>query len=145
MISKQNNSNSLIIILHEIYGINQHMQLICEHYRIKEYDVLCPNLLNENMVFNYNETEYAYQYYMGKINFESSFLKVRKTILKLRDQYQYIILVGYSIGASIAWLLSNENDLIDGVVGFYGSRIRDFLELTPKCPVILFFPKHENQ
>lgn len=52
--------------------------------------------------------------------------------------------VGYSVGATIAWLCSAERGLCDGVVGYYGSRIRQYPDLTPACPVLLFMPREEK-
>jgi len=34
--------------------------------------------------------------------------------------------------------------MIDGVVGYYGSRIRDYIDVTAKCPVTLFFAAEEK-
>lgn len=62
----------------------------------------------------------------------------------MKPKYKHIFIVGYSIGATVAWLCSAENNKCDGVIGYYGSRIRDYAELTPKCPVLLFFPKEEK-
>ncbi|MGP3739928.1 hypothetical protein ACTWKB_15960 [Bacillus sp. 4A_MP2] len=35
------------------------------------------------------------------------------------------------------------DQLFTGVIGFYGSRIRDFLDMTPTCNMLLFFPEVE--
>ena len=53
-------------------------------------------------------------------------------------------LIGYSIGATIAWLCSGEDIMCDGIIGYYGSRIRDYMSITPKCPVLLIFPTEEK-
>ncbi|HEX3032871.1 MAG TPA: dienelactone hydrolase family protein, partial [Bacillota bacterium] len=37
-----------------------------------------------------------------------------------------------------------EESLCDKVVGFYGSRIRDYLEVSPQCPVLLILPDQEK-
>lgn len=34
--------------------------------------------------------------------------------------------------------------MCDGVIGYYGSRIRDYVEIIPKCPVLLFFPSKDE-
>ncbi|MGV8905417.1 MAG: dienelactone hydrolase family protein [Acetobacterium sp.] len=39
-------SDSAIIILHEIYGINPHIASVCNTYFSKGYDVYCPNWLD---------------------------------------------------------------------------------------------------
>lgn len=37
-----------IIIIHEIYGINQFIKNVCEKIRLAEYDIYCPNLIGKN-------------------------------------------------------------------------------------------------
>lgn len=53
MLSIRNGSETVIIVLHEIYGVNQHIKLICGHFSLKGYDVMCPNLININTSFSY--------------------------------------------------------------------------------------------
>lgn len=80
---------------------------------------------------------------MENISFESTSLVVENLIVKYRKEYKYIFLVGYSVGAKIGWLCSDKSDIINGVIGYYGSRIRDYLYVRTKCPVLLFFSNKE--
>ena len=48
------------------------------------------------------------------------------------------------MGATIAWLCSGERNICSGIIGYYGSRIRDYMNITPKCPTLLIFPTEEN-
>ncbi|MDI5811330.1 DUF535 family protein, partial [Salmonella enterica subsp. enterica serovar Anatum] len=41
-----------------------------------------------------------------------------------------------SVGATLAWL-SAASGLCDGVVCYYGSRIRQYLHLAPLCPTLV--------
>ena len=144
MLSIKNNSDTVIILLHEIYGINQFMKITCDHFSMNGYDVICPDLITTNQPFNYNQEKVAYQHFVENVGFESAYQEVRKLILQARTQYEFVFLVGYSIGATIAWLLSNENNICNGVIGYYGSRIRDYTKLSPKCPVLLLFAREEE-
>ena len=63
--------------------------------------------------------------------------------LFVRRKYKKVYVLGYSVGATLAWLCS-QTGLCDVSIGFYGSRIRDYLEIKPKCPVLLFFPSEEK-
>jgi dienelactone hydrolase len=54
------------------------------------------------------------------------------------------LVVGFSVGATVAWLCSQEPDLCNAVIGFYGSRIRDYLDIEVRCPVLLFVPTEEK-
>ena len=54
-------------------------------------------------------------------------------------------LIGFSVGAAAAWLVSGTDisDKADRAVCFYGSRIRHHLDISPVIPVDAIFPAHE--
>jgi dienelactone hydrolase len=130
------------IVLHEIYGVNDHMKRICRQLESQGFDVICPNLIERDLPFSYKEGKIAYQHFTGNIGFEKASEQVINLIVELKRTYKQVVMMGYSIGATIAWICSTEV-MIDGVVGFYGSRIRDYLNIQPKCPVLLFYPEKE--
>lgn len=138
------NSDSVIIVLHEIYGINQHIQMVCEKFSMNGYDIICPNLIDLTQPFNYDLEEEAYQHFMNNIGFDSAVQQVKQVIIQSKKQYKNIYLLGYSVGATIAWLCSGEENMCNGIIGYYGSRIRDYMNITPKCPVLLIFPNEEK-
>lgn len=102
----------------------------------------CPNVL-ERDTFDYSQEEAAYRHFMEHVGFFSAAQKIKDLLLAVKDEYEKIYIIGFSIGATVAWLCGEE-DCVDGIVGYYGSRIRDYLELTPQCPVMLFFPQEEQ-
>lgn len=142
MIKIENNANQLIIVLHEIYGINAHITGVCEAFAAEGFDVICPNLLNRDKPFSYIEEEKAYRNFMDHVGFNDAFKQVKMILRDVKDKYAKIYIVGFSVGATVAWLCTEEN--VDGVVGYYGSRIRDFRDVSPQCPVLLFFPEEEE-
>lgn len=140
----KNNSSTLIIVLHEIYGINTHIQSVCNDFAATgALDVLCPNLLSTERVYTYSQTAEAYQSFTQQVGFVPAAQQVDSLCRMLRDQYDKLFIVGFSVGATVAWLCS-QNGIYDGVIGYYGSRIRDFTATTPSCPVLLFFPSRED-
>ncbi|MBX4265444.1 dienelactone hydrolase family protein [Clostridium estertheticum] len=139
-----NNSNYVIIVLHEIYGINQHIRFVCEKFSMDGYDIICPNLINLNHPFNYDQQYEAYHHFIKNIGFGLAFNQVKRLIIQAKKQYRYVYLLGYSIGATIAWLCSGEDIMCDGIIGYYGSRIRDYMSVAPKCPVLLIFATEEK-
>jgi len=136
-------SDKLIIVVHEIYGINQHMVDLCKVFSEQNFDIICPNLLEQDIPFDYPQEEKAYRNFMDNVGFTNALHKVKKLLLTIQDEYSRIFIIGFSVGATIAWLCSEE-DCVDGIVGYYGSRIRDYVNIYPKCPVLLFFPKVEK-
>ncbi|MBV7509034.1 dienelactone hydrolase family protein [Bacillus sp. sid0103] len=142
MIQLHQKSDTVIIVIHEIYGINQHMQSFCELLSKQSFDVICPNLLERVTPFDYSEEEVAYRNFMVNVGFADALHKIKDIVSDVKDEYQKIFIIGFSVGATVAWLCSEEEG-VDGIVGYYGSRIRDYVELTPKCPTTLFFPQEE--
>lgn len=61
-------------------------------------------------------------------------------------RYRPDALVGFSAGATAAWIASADPACrnLRLAILFYGSRIRDFRHLRPCCPVRLYFAEHEE-
>ncbi|MGG1397549.1 dienelactone hydrolase family protein [Bacillus salipaludis] len=135
-------SDDLIIVIHEIYGINQHIKNFCDLLSKQDFDVICPNLLEREQSFDYSEEEIAYLNFMENVGFSDAVHKIKKLLLSVKNDYQKIYMIGFSVGATVAWLCSEE-ECLDGVVGYYGSRIRNYKQIVPLCPTILFFPQEE--
>lgn len=137
MLTFKSGADTAIIVLHEIYGVNRHMIEVCEKYAEAGYDVCCPNLLDTEGSFTYAQQEDAYQYFKKNVGF-AIHIKVNEFIRQLRKEYEKIILLGFSVGATIAWRCTVDG-LCDAMAGCYGSRIRDYLDVVPQCPALLIF------
>jgi len=136
------NSTAAIIVVHEIYGINEHMKRVCETLTACGFDVFCPNLLDQASSFDYSEEAKAYSYFMENVGFTHASAAIRKLVSDIKEKYAKIYIVGFSVGATVAWL-SSEDRRVDRIVGYYGSRIRDYMDIAPQCPVLLFYPQEE--
>lgn len=142
MIKIQKDHDRLVIVLHEIYGVNDHMRGVCEEIASKQFDVICPNLLHMEGAFPYEKGEEAYRHFMDHVGFDCAFAQVKDLIQSEKKRYAQVFLLGFSVGATIAWMCSTEE--IDGIVAYYGSRIRDFTNLSPTCPALLFFSEEKS-
>lgn len=136
-------SDNLVIVIHEIYGINQHIKNFCELLSKQNYDVISPNLLEREQPFDYSDEELAYLNFIENVGFSEAVHKIKKLLLDIQKKYEKIYIIGFSVGATVAWLCSEE-ECLDGVVGYYGSRIRNYTQIEPLCPTILFFPEEEQ-
>lgn len=135
-------SENAVIILHEIYGLNQFILDVCNQYSEKGYDVFCPDLLGNNKVYSYAEADKAYQNFDKEIK-HSSHKHLLKLGERIKSKYKHLFIIGFSVGATVAWSIL-ENELFDGAVLYYGSRIRDNMQIVPKCPTLLIFAEHEQ-
>lgn len=63
---------------------------------------------------------------------------------RLRER-PFDLALGFSVGASALWLCLAEDTpcLPRRAALYYGSRIREHTELTPRCPTRLIFAEHE--
>lgn len=137
-----NDNDKAIIVIHEIYGINKHMEDVCQYYFAKGYDIYCPDLLNRGNHFDFSQREEAYFYFTNNIGFDVFHL-INTQIEQLKKLYKKVILMGFSIGATVAWRCTSSG-LCDGMIGYYGSRIRDYMSVIPKCPSLLLFAREDS-
>lgn len=130
-----------IILIHEIYGKNHFIDAQCNKFRSLGFDVYCPDLLDEN-VFSYGEQNDAYAYFYENVGL-NAYHQIWELLDKIKCRYEKIYMIGYSVGAALAWRCS-ENPNCSGVVACYGSRIRDFADVRPRCPVFLVFAEEDS-
>lgn len=100
-----------------------------------------PNLLNKES-YSYKQAADAYSYFMNEIGFHV-YEQINALVNILKEKYDNIFILGFSVGATIAWR-SSENSMCDGVIACYGSRIRDYMDVKPLCQVLLIFAKEDS-
>ncbi|QHI71643.1 dienelactone hydrolase family protein [Aminipila terrae] len=142
MLKYINHNQMACIVLHEIYGINDFIRNICLQYHQEGADVYCPDLLKKESHFHYGEAAEAYSYFTSEIGFEV-YRDILDLIKELKESYERVVVIGFSIGATIAWRCC-QSSYCDAVVACYGSRIRDYLHLEPKCKTYLMFAEMDS-
>lgn len=130
-----------VIVLHEIYGVNAFIQEQCLKFRESGYDVICPDMMNRPP-FSYKESEDAYAFFKENISFEV-YKEIDASIHKMKETYAQVFVIGFSVGATIAWRCC-ENSSCAGIISCYGSRIRDYTDIIPACPVLLLFARENS-
>ncbi|MEG9294921.1 dienelactone hydrolase family protein [Mangrovibacillus sp. Mu-81] len=135
-------SDSLVIIVHEIHGVNQHMRYISHLINNLGVDVICPNLYPSGVSLGDSE-EGDYNSFFKHVGFQKAGSQIKELIEDSRGKYENIYLLGFSVGATAAWLCSDHKD-VSGVLCFYGSRIRDYVQVNPTSRTLLFFSNQEK-
>jgi len=141
MIRRISNNKNAIIILHEIYGVNQFIEEISSEYHMQSFDIFCPNMLRRSC-FTYLESSEAYKFFMDNVGFDF-YQEVENLATQLKHAYEKVFIMGFSVGATIAWRCCM-NSSCDGIICCYGSRIRDYLFLQPSCPTFLLFAEQDS-
>lgn len=135
-------SDIAIVLLHEIYGINQFMRDLCEEYHAWGCDIYCPNLLKTDLVYAYEQEQDAYANFIKNIGFDIV-AEVNELVERLSKEYAQVFLIGFSVGATLVWRAASDAKC-SGAVCFYGSRIRDYCDLKPGCPTLLIMADQDK-
>lgn len=142
MYEKKIGSEKAVIVIHEIYGINRYIKDWADFFNDQGYDAYCIDLIHKEHCFSYAQQEEAYSYFTTQIGFDR-YREVGELMKELGHRYDRIIVFGSSIGATIAWRLT-DSVCCDGMIGYYGSRIRDYLDVNPDSPCLLLFGAEEE-
>lgn len=142
MLKYVSGNKTALIFLHEIYGINAFAKDCCQQYHTEGYDVFCPELYGRPITFPYTKADEAYSTFRRAAGFDT-YRKINSLASVLRQTYANIVVIGFSVGATVAWRCS-ETSLYDGMICCYGSRIRDFLTIEPQCPTLLIFAQKDT-
>jgi dienelactone hydrolase len=126
-----------IILVTDIFGKTPALVKLSEELNAK---IIVDPYAGVDMAFK-DEAE-AYSYFMENVGFEdylSILLKMTESITSAST------LIGFSIGASIIWKLSENNSVknVNRAICYYGSQIRNFKKVNPLFEVELIFPKEE--
>lgn len=88
MLHIQKDSDTVIIVIHEIYGLNEHMQGFCESLSNQGFDVICPNLLDRETPFDYSQEDAAYRHFMENVGLTGALHKIKDILSDVKDEYQ---------------------------------------------------------
>ncbi|MFJ7951599.1 dienelactone hydrolase family protein [Lysinibacillus sp. NPDC096418] len=131
-----------IFILHEIYGVNEFIKEQAIEFSDDQTVVECVALYSDGKVFPYLQEKEAYDYFTKEVGFNAPLLQLSQQLRAAIEQYQDVILIGFSVGATLAWRLSTLP--LSRVVCVYGSHIRQYLDVQPSCPTLVLLPGHEK-
>ncbi len=134
--------NKLInkIIVADIFGVTP--ALISLGRAINANTIVDPY---DGKVMNFENEAQAYHYFIKKVALDAYVNELSKVMKECADK---TILIGFSVGASAIWQLSESTELavtkrVEGAVCFYGSQIRHLTQLSPNFAVELIFPQRE--
>jgi dienelactone hydrolase len=88
-----------------------------------------------------NDEQESYNRFFEKVGIEKG-SKIIDSVISQNINSE-IILVGFSIGATIAWLHSLDKR-INSIIGIYGTKIREHLNITPTVQSYLFFCEEKS-
>ena len=123
-----------VILIHEIYGITESLLNLKDKLMGKNCSVILPSLYKDNY-HGFDERE-SYNKFYSEVGLDGG-LRVIDDIIE-QNRHSEIYLVGFSVGAAISWMFSADRR-VKSIIGIYGSRIREYLDIRPIVQSYLFF------
>ena len=127
----QNSARRGIVVLQEIFGVNQVMRDICDDLATQGFYALCPDLFwriePDIDITDQTKQEWdkAFQLF-EQFNVQTALPDIAAAIKYLRQLAPKIGAIGFCLGGQLAYLTAAQTD-IDAAVGFYGVNIQNQL------------------
>ena len=144
----QGSPKGAVVVVQEIFGVNNHIRSVVDGYAEKGYVAIAPALFDrveEGVELGYDESGID----IGrKIAFEDVTMdQVMADIEAACDAVSTagkIGIVGYCWGGSICYVAAARlSDKISAASGYYGGQIMPHIEEEPKAPLMLHFGEQD--
>jgi carboxymethylenebutenolidase len=141
-----------IVLLQEIFGINQHMRDVADYYAEEGYVVLCPDLFwRIKPGIELGQTPEDWQQAFGlyqKFDVGKGVVDIAATVKALRARKECVgkvAALGFCLGGKLAYLAAAEAG-VDCAVCYYGVGIEKSLELAARirCPMAMHFAEKDE-
>jgi len=141
-----------LILLHEIFGVNQHIRDLADQYAEEGYVVLAPDLfwrMQPGVQLGYSEDDFktAFSYYQ-RFDIDQAILDTGDALRALRANVRCtgkVGAIGFCLGGKLAYLAAARLP-IDAAVGYYGVAIEEYLAEAKSitCPIALHFASEDK-
>jgi len=132
-----------LVAITDIFGKTSHFQKIIDHIstRYETIEIIDPYEGADKQFQNEEEAYKQFQETMGLENYSRMLLQN----LQRKKADKQIVVLGFSIGASAIWAISEELKPPGKIraICFYSSQIRHYLDVTPQIAIDLYFAKNE--
>jgi carboxymethylenebutenolidase len=148
---KASRSKGGIVVVQEIFGVNDHIRQVCDFYASKGYTAIAPAVYDRAQK-NY-ETAYAADdiakgaAVAGKLNPMNTLMDIKTAATAARPLYRggSVGIVGYCFGGSMAAAASIQlGDTFASAVSYYGGAVGDMIGEQPKIPLLCHFGKKDT-
>lgn len=130
-----------VVILQEIFGVNSHVQHVCDEYAGDGFVAVAPALFDrveKNLVLGYAEIGQGREV-VGKLTEAMLVADVQAAIDECAKAGQ-VVPIGYCFGGAIAYLAASKCKNLAGAVDYFGTRTIQYVEtMTPSVPVMYHF------
>ena len=135
-----------LVVVQEIFGVNQHMRNVCDQFAAAGYAVLAPALFDRvrrGVELGYGEADRKQGMALrADVPAEGTLADVQAAADALGSRRLGI--VGYCWGGTVAWWGATRTERFEAAVGWYGGGIAAAREETAHCAVQLHFGAEDH-
>ncbi len=121
-----------VIVIQEIFGVNEHIQKVCDRFAANGYVAIAPALFHRehpNPKLGYSQEDMqAGINYMSAMRDDELVTDINVTLNYIRNEYQRtagqkVGIVGYCVGGRITYLAATSCPGLDAAVAYYPGRV----------------------
>jgi carboxymethylenebutenolidase len=136
-----------LVVVQEIFGVNEHMRDVCDQFAARGFHAVAPAMFDRverNFERGYDQDGISAGVgIMNQIDWDQALADVQACVDHLKATGP-VGVVGYCWGGSVAWMAACRLDDVAASVGYYGGKIIQHIEETPKCPTMLHFGEKDT-
>ena len=137
-----------LVVIQEIFGVNEHIRDVCEDYAKDGYEVLSPALYDREAPgfetgYTPDDIQKAIKIARGEHPFDLS-IKDTQTCIDALKGKGAVFITGFCYGGTVTWAAACKCDGLAAASGYYGGQIAQMNDLQPKCPTILHFGQNDH-
>jgi len=135
--------NASILLIQEIFGINNHIRSVADDYASKGYLVLAPAIFDRyapgiELDYDSDGVSKGADIAFNKLNMSETLADLAATVNALAVTGR-VGAVGYCFGGLLAFLSANQVSGLACSIGYYGGGIAGVVDKKPKLPLMLHF------
>lgn len=143
-----------LLLLQEIFGVNEHIRAVAEQYALAGFVVLAPDVFwrqQRRAELGYDGDDWRKARALkGGTKVEELVADLQASLSALRARPEVagakVGAMGYCMGGWLAWLAAAHDPELKAAVAYYGGGIQNCTELATqvKCPVMFHYAKHDE-
>ena len=133
-----------LVLIQEIFGVTDHIRELADGFAADGYETVAPQLYDrQQRAFEAGydgEGVEAGRRYSEVAPWDEVAADLQACVNALAPP---VFVAGYCWGGTATWLAACRCDGVTAVSSFYGRRIPELVDETPRCPIILHFGRHD--
>lgn len=133
-----------LVLIQEIFGVTDHIRELADGFAEDGYEVIAPSFydrLEPGFQASYEPDDIQKGVRLSMATpWDQVAGDLQAAIVALKPP---VFVTGYCWGGAAAWLAACRCEGLSAAAAFYGRRISELVDETPRCPTILHFGKSD--